>query len=124
MVGKIDKIGLIVLVSSRLNIIFESFVVKNFTCSSSSSFLAQFNPVDDTMTFQTSLILRNGVRIDHQSSSLCIFIEDLSAELRVTADVNLEDLFFYADDILVLYISPHQVEKCIQIFEEWSQTTV
>ena len=50
-----------------------------------------------------------------------IFIEDLSEELRVKADVNLEDLLFYADDILVLCTSPHQVEKCIQIFEEWSQ---
>jgi len=34
--------------------------------------------------------------------------------------VNFEDLLFYANDILVLCTSPHQIEKCIQIFENWS----
>ena len=49
-----------------------------------------------------------------------IFIEDLSDELKFKADVNFEDLLFYADDILVLCTSLHQIEKCIQIFEDWS----
>lgn len=49
-----------------------------------------------------------------------IFIEDLSDELRNKADLNIEDLLFYADDVLILCTSTYQVEKCIQILEDWS----
>ena len=34
--------------------------------------------------------------------------------------MNPEDLLFYADEILILYTSPHKGEKFIQIFEEWN----
>ena len=49
-----------------------------------------------------------------------IYIEDLSSDLREGSDVNIEDLLFYADDILILCASsPNQVEKCIKIVEKW-----
>ena len=50
-----------------------------------------------------------------------IFLEDLSEELRRNADINLEDLLLYADDILVLTTSPTQLSKAIQIIEDWCQ---
>ncbi len=49
-----------------------------------------------------------------------IFIEDLGDELQQKADMNIEDLLFYADDILMLCSSPTQAENCIRIVEEWS----
>lgn len=49
-----------------------------------------------------------------------IFIEDLSTELREKGGMDIEDLLFYADDILMLCTSIQQAEKCIQIIEQWS----
>jgi len=83
--------GLITLLSSRLTTIFESFLVKNFTCASSSSFLIHFNPLDDTLTTQTALILKNGIlqdllEIDFDSSASANI---LSFFMNVAAATNL-----------------------------------
>jgi len=48
-----------------------------------------------------------------------IFIEDLSEELKDKADISLEDLLLYADDILALTTSPTQLAKAIRIIEDW-----
>ncbi len=50
-----------------------------------------------------------------------IFIEDLSTKLREEARMNIEDLLFYADDLLMLCTSSSQAENCIRIIEEWSE---
>ncbi len=49
-----------------------------------------------------------------------IFIEDLITKLQHDADMNIDDLLFYADDILLLCSSPTQAEKCIKVIEDWS----
>lgn len=48
-----------------------------------------------------------------------IYIEDLSLKLQ-EQEINLEDILLYADDMLVLCTSPHQVEACIKTIERWS----
>jgi len=49
-----------------------------------------------------------------------IFIEDLAVELQEMADLNLEDILLYADDVLTLCSSVAQLEKAIKIIENWS----
>jgi hypothetical protein len=51
-----------------------------------------------------------------------IYIEDLSDKLRNEAGIDLEDLLYYADDILILCSDYQQLKKCIQIIEEWDTT--
>ena len=50
-----------------------------------------------------------------------IFIEDLSLELKTKANLDLEDLLYYADDLMTLCTSIEQVKKAIKIIEEWSE---
>jgi len=50
-----------------------------------------------------------------------IYIEDLSEELKQKADINLEDLMYYADDLLTLCSSIEQVRKAIKVITEWSE---
>jgi hypothetical protein len=50
-----------------------------------------------------------------------IFIEDLSMELKAKANLDLEDLLYYADDLLTLCTSIDQVKKAIQVISEWSE---
>lgn len=50
-----------------------------------------------------------------------IYIEDLSQQLRKEADLNLEGILFYADDILLLCDSLDQLTKAIQIIESWAR---
>jgi hypothetical protein len=50
-----------------------------------------------------------------------IFIEDLSIELKTKANLDLEDLLYYADDLMTLCTSIEQVKKAIKIIEEWSE---
>ena len=49
-----------------------------------------------------------------------IFVEDLSSELQDKAGINLEDLLFYADDLLTLCTSQQQLRKAIQVIKKWS----
>ena len=49
-----------------------------------------------------------------------IFIEDLSEELKDKTDINLEDLLYYADDLLALCTSMEQVKKVIKVISDWS----
>ena len=49
-----------------------------------------------------------------------IFIEDLSEELKEKTDINLEDLLYYADDLLTLCTSMEQVKKVIKVISDWS----
>jgi len=49
-----------------------------------------------------------------------LFIEDLSIELETKANINQEDRMYYADDLLILATSVHQLEKAIEVVEEWS----
>jgi len=46
-----------------------------------------------------------------------IFIEDLAEELKKEG-LSIEDILFYADDILVLCTSPYQLKKCIGTIEK------
>lgn len=50
-----------------------------------------------------------------------IYIEDLSEELKEKVGINLEDLLYYADDLLALCSSIEQVRKAIQVITEWSE---
>ena len=50
-----------------------------------------------------------------------IFIEDLSEELKREADINLEDLLYYADDLLILCLTTEQIRKAIKIITQWSE---
>ena len=50
-----------------------------------------------------------------------IFIEDLSEELKSKANIDLEDLLYYADDLLTLCDSIEQVKTAINIITDWSQ---
>lgn len=50
-----------------------------------------------------------------------IFIEDLSQELQMKAGINIEDLLFYADDLLTICTSPEQLRTAIQVIKEWSK---
>src|ERR1700683_5485834 len=52
---------------------------------------------------------------------LNIYIKDLAHDLRVEAGISLEDLLFYADDLLTLCDNEKQLEKCIEIIERWSK---
>ncbi len=45
-----------------------------------------------------------------------IFLEDLSDKLREKVGISLEDLLFYADDVLTLCDSTKQIE----VIEDWS----
>ncbi len=49
-----------------------------------------------------------------------IFIEDLSVELQREANINLEDLLFYADDLMAICSSPEQLATAIKIIKRWS----
>ena len=58
---------------------------------------------------------RRSPKLSHSPALFNIFIKDLSSDLREGGDANIEDLLFYADDILILCTSPNQVEKwCTQ----------
>jgi Reverse transcriptase (RNA-dependent DNA polymerase) len=50
-----------------------------------------------------------------------IFIEDLGKELQEKADINMQDILMYADDIMTICSSRDQLNKAIIIIEEWSQ---
>jgi len=50
-----------------------------------------------------------------------IFIEDLADELQKGADINLQDILMYADDILTLCTSYKQLRDAIKIIESWSK---
>jgi len=50
-----------------------------------------------------------------------IFLEDLAIELQEKADINLEDLLLYADDILTICSSVAQLELAITIIESWCE---
>ena len=45
-------------------------------------------------------------------------LEDLAIKLKQEADINVEDIFMYADDICS---SIQQLKKAISIIEEWSK---
>ena len=47
-----------------------------------------------------------------------IFIEDLLKKLSI--EFNIEDVFGYADDIVVCIYSMNQLRKAVEIIEEWS----
>ena len=49
-----------------------------------------------------------------------IFVEDLAETLQKETGIPLDDLLFYADDLLTLSSNQNQLKKCIQIIEEWS----
>ena len=49
-----------------------------------------------------------------------IFIEDLADELKSKEGISLEDLLFYADDILIICSSPSQLKRCIEIVNNWA----
>ena len=49
-----------------------------------------------------------------------IFIEDLVEKLSQELKMSIEDILFYADDLLLLCKTPDQVERCVQIIEQWS----
>jgi len=49
-----------------------------------------------------------------------IFVEDLAERLRNEAQLNIEDLSLYADDLLALCNSQAQLDKCVEIIEDWS----
>ena len=50
-----------------------------------------------------------------------IFIEDLAEELELKASIAREDLLMYADDILTLCTSNHQLETAVAVIEDWSK---
>ncbi len=50
-----------------------------------------------------------------------IFIEDLSDDLKKECALDLKDILFYADALLVLCSSPNQLAKTIKIIERWSE---
>ena len=50
-----------------------------------------------------------------------IFLEDLSDELKTKAGIDLEDLLYYADDLLTVCTSLEQIKKAIQIISDWSE---
>ncbi len=50
-----------------------------------------------------------------------IFIEDLSEELKRETGLSLEDILYYADDLLVICSSIEQVRKIIHIISKWSE---
>jgi len=50
-----------------------------------------------------------------------IFIEDLSDNLQLKAGINLEDLLFYADDLLTLCTSQEQLRLAIEVIRKWSE---
>ena len=43
----------------------------------------------------------------------------MSDEIRQKVGINLEDLLYYADDVLVLCMNPDQLKNCIKVIEEW-----
>ena len=50
-----------------------------------------------------------------------IYIEDLALELKEKVDINLEDIFMYADDILTLCSSVAQLKRAISVIENWCE---
>lgn len=48
-----------------------------------------------------------------------IFIEDLAEELAKITGLSLEEILFYADDILVLCQTIPQLKECIEVIERW-----
>ena len=50
-----------------------------------------------------------------------IFIEDLSDDLKSKANIDLEDLLYYADDLLTICTSVEQIKKAINVISEWSE---
>jgi len=50
-----------------------------------------------------------------------IYLEDLATKLKEEADIDLDDVLMYADDILTLCTSIEQMKKAILIIEEWSK---
>jgi hypothetical protein len=50
-----------------------------------------------------------------------IFIEDLATSLANEIGLSIQEVLFYADDILVLCQTPQQVRRCIWIIEKWSE---
>ncbi|HRP37859.1 MAG TPA: reverse transcriptase family protein, partial [Candidatus Dojkabacteria bacterium] len=52
-----------------------------------------------------------------------IYIEDLSDELKEKANIDIEDLLYYADDLLTLCDSEEQLKKAINAIADWSERT-
>lgn len=50
-----------------------------------------------------------------------VFISDLAVELKEKADMNLEDVLLYADDVMTICTSMEQMKKCIEVIENWSK---
>ena len=48
-----------------------------------------------------------------------IFIEDLGQELQEKADLNIEDILMYADDILTICSSISQLRRAIEVIDLW-----
>jgi len=46
--------------------------------------------------------------------------EDLSDELKIKAEIDLEDLLYSANDLLTISTSLKQIKKVIQIISDWS----
>jgi len=56
------------------------------------------------------------------SPAMCnIYSEDLLHLIGEEASVSTEDLLAYADDLLVLCSSPHQLRQVIRIIQKWSK---
>ena len=51
-----------------------------------------------------------------------IYIEDLYKTLEIKADIAFQDLMGYADDLLIMCTSLHQLRKVIQVIRNWSVT--
>ncbi len=49
-----------------------------------------------------------------------IYSEDLYQTLEKEVDISYDDLMGYADDLLVMCTSLHQLRKCIGVIQEWS----
>ena len=50
-----------------------------------------------------------------------IFIEDLGNELQEKANLNMKDILMYADDIMTICSSRDQLNKAINIIEDWTK---
>lgn len=53
--------------------------------------------------------------------SPALFIEDLAGELEAAVGIDKKDILMYADDILTLCTSPHQLERAMTVIEDWSR---